>query len=53
MIRVELQRFCKLEIKQIKISLSENKRQAMFEKSSEITIFLNMKNKHRHENHAV
>ena len=36
MIRVEPQRFCKLEIKQI-ISLSENQRLAMFEESIEIT----------------
>ena len=52
MIRAELQRFCKLEIKQI-ISLSENQRLAMFEKRGEIKIFLNIKNKHRHENHGV
>ena len=51
-VRAELQRFCELEIKQI-ISLSENQRLAMFQKSSEIKIFLNMKNKHWHKHHAV
>ena len=52
MITAELQRFCKIGIKQI-ISLSENQRLAAFEKSSEMKIFLYMKNKYRHENHAV
>ena len=52
MIRAELQRYCRLETKQI-VSLSENQGLVMFEKSSKIKIFLNMKNKHRHENHAV
>ena len=42
-IKAGLQRFCKLEIKQIS-SLSDNQWLAMFEKSSEITIFVNMKN---------
>ena len=51
MIRAELQRYCRLETKQI-VSLSENQGLVMFEKGSRI-IFLNMKNKHRHENHAV
>ena len=52
MIRAELQRYCRLETKQI-VSLSENQGLVMFEKGSRIKIFLNMKNKHRHENHAV
>ena len=52
MIRAELLGFCKLEIKQI-ISLSENQQVAIFGKSSEIKIFLNMKNKHRYENHVI
>ena len=44
--------FAKLKFKQI-IYLSENQQLAMFAKCSEIKIFLNMKNKHQHENHAI